>query len=303
MKRTYLLAGTSIFFWSTIAVTTKLLLRGYNSFQVLYISAFFAFSFLFITNMVTGNIRKLKKYSKKDYLISVLIGLPGTFLYYLFYYNGTDILQASQAFIINYLWPIMSVIFACIVLKEKMTVRKFLAIIISFVGLCIVTLGERTDINGEIISGSIFCVLGAVAYGFFTALNQKACYDKSISMTINYFVTFVLSGIINMVNNDLLIPNVTELAGFAWNGIFTMAIANTAWIMALELGNTAKISNLAYITPFISLIWTFLILNEKISINFFVGLIVIVLGLFVQLKDTKTTTTVKNKGMKMRAKE
>lgn len=54
----------------------------------------------------------------------VTIGIPGTIFYYMFYYAGTDILPASQAFIINYLWPIMSVIFACIILREKLTAKK-----------------------------------------------------------------------------------------------------------------------------------------------------------------------------------
>lgn len=286
MKKIYLLAGISIFFWSTIAVTTKLLLQGYNSFQVLCISALFAFLFLLASNIATGKIKKLRQYCIKDYFISVLIGLPGTFFYYVFYYRGTDMMPASQAFIINYLWPIMSVIFACILLKEKMTVRKFLAIVISFLGLCIVTQGNSANVEEGILSGSIFCVLGAVSYGLFTALNQKICYDKWLSMMINYFVTFILSCVINIINNNLFIPTIAETAGFAWNGVFTMAIAGTAWLIALESGNTAKISNFAYLTPFISLIWTSLILNEEISINFFIGLVVIVSGLFVQSKDS-----------------
>lgn len=64
-----------------------------------------------------------------------------------------------------------------------------------------------------------------------------------------------------------------------------MAIANTVWIIALQSGDTAKISNLAYITPFLSLLWTALILKEELHLRFVIGLVVIVLGILIQQKD------------------
>ena len=284
MKKEYTYAATSILCWSTVATITKILLNNLNNFQVLWISSFFAMLFLFFINILKGNLKKLKNYSVKDYIITVLIGIPGTFLYYVFYYAGTDLMPASQAFIVNYLWPIMSVMFACIVLKEKMTLRKGVAIAISFLGVCIVTGGDIMQFNQNTILGAIMCALGAVSYGLFTSLNQKTHYEKEISMMINYFTTFILTSIINIISGDIFIPDFIQMLGFAWNGIFTMAIASTVWILALESGKTAKISNLAYITPFLSLVWTFLILKEKISINSLAGLVVIVFGILIQLK-------------------
>jgi drug/metabolite transporter (DMT)-like permease len=57
--------------------------------------------------------------------------------------------------------------------------------------------------------------------------------------------------------------------------------------MALALGSTAKISNLAYITPFLSLVWTFFILGEPIEPMSILGLSIIVAGILIQLKDDK----------------
>ena len=99
MKKSYMCAATAIFFWSTVAVAAKLLLGALNNFQVLWASAFFAFIFLFLLNIINGNIKKLRAYNLRDYLITALIGLPGTFFYYVFYYAGTDMMPASQAFI------------------------------------------------------------------------------------------------------------------------------------------------------------------------------------------------------------
>ena len=78
-----------------------------------------------------------------------------------------------------------------------------------------------------------------------------------------------------------------QLLGFAWNGVFVMATATVTWAIALKLGGTAKVSNLAYITPFLSLVWTRLVLGEPIKLLSVAGLVVIVVGIFIQLKDNK----------------
>ena len=288
MKKSYTYAGISILCWSTVAVITKLLLGEFNNFQVLWISSLFAGLSLLLVNIATGNIKKLKGYSAKDIVISILIGIPSTIFYYIFYYAGTDLMLASQAFIVNYLWPIMSVVFACIILKEQMTFRKVIAIMLSFMGVVIVTLGEITSFNLNMLLGTVCCILGAISYGLFTALNQKFKYDNRITMTLSYFVTFVVTTIINGINGNLFLPSFVQTLGFAWNGIFTMGIANTLWVLALNSAkNTAKVSNLAYITPFLSLVWTSVVLKEKLNLLFVAGLVTIVIGILIQLKDKK----------------
>lgn len=293
MKKSYFYAGASILCWSTMSVTVKLLLQeGRNNIQILWASSLFAGLFLIIVGMLTGKFKIIKNYTLKDYINLILIGIPGTFFYFMFYYAGTDRMPASQAFIINYLWPIMSIIFACIILKEKMTVRKTIAVIMSFLGVVIVTIGELAEFDIKVISGALFCILGAVSYGIHTALNQKMNYDKCISMMVSYLATFVLATFVNIANGDIFVPTAIQTLGFAWNGIFTMAVASTTWMLALETkGSTAKISNLAYITPFLSLVWTSLILKEELNAYFILGLVVIILGIFIQLKEKPNAET------------
>lgn len=288
MKKSYLLAGLSILFWSTIATVSKLLLNTLSTFQVLCISSLFAFLFLFAVNLVKGNLKKIKTFGWKDLLFMPLIGLPGVFLYNLCLYAGTARMLASQAFIVNYLWPIMSVIFACILLKEKMTVRKGIAIALSFLGVIIVTGGGLlSEFQMDTVIGAAFCASGAVCYGIFTALNQKYRYDKLFSMMLTYGATFLLTLLLCAFRGELFLPSPVVLLGLGWNGIFVMAVATTSWALALESGKTAKISNLAYITPFLSLIWTRIFLKEEISPFSFLGLAVIITGIFIQLKETK----------------
>jgi len=288
MKKEYLYAATSIVCWSTVPVISKLLLGTFTNIQLLWVSSFFAGSFLLIVNAITGNLKKLKTYTLKDVVTTVLIGFPGTFLYYIFYYAGTAVMPASQAFIVNYLWPIMSIIFACIILKEQMTAKKILAVVISFVGVGIVMFGDLAGIQDNTLTGVLFCTLGAISYGVFTALNKKYRYDKRLSMMMNCYVTFTLTTITNFLRGDLFLPQGMEIVGMAWNGIFTMGLATTSWAMALEIGKTERISNLAYITPFLSLIWTSIFLKEPFHARNLLGMAVIVLGVLIQFKEKKS---------------
>lgn len=285
MKNPYIYAAISIFCWSTVATTTKLLLHnGFSNIQLLWVSSFLAFLFLLFVNLFTNKLKHFKNYKPKDFLISVAIGLPGTFFYYFFYYWGTAQMPASQAFIINYLWPIMCLVFAVIILKEKITLRSIVAICISFLGIVVIMLGNVEEQNPNFFVGAFSCILGAVSYGIFTALNKKYTYDKGLSMMLSYFVTFLLTTAINASSNTLFIPSASQWLGYAWNGIFTMAIANTVWLLALDNGKTEKIANLAYITPFLSILWTSLILKEKMSIYSIIGFLVIISGILIQIK-------------------
>lgn len=287
MKKTYLLAGTAILMWSTMATISKLMLSTMGNYQVLCISSLLAFLGMLVINGLSGKLKLLKTYRLKDYMIMTGVGLLGIFLYYSFYYLGMGRMLASQAFIINYLWPIMSILFAAILLKEKITFRKAMAITLSFCGVVIVTGKELIHFNPYMIFGAAMCICGAVCYGAFTALSKKFYYEKGISMMIAFFTSFLLSMVMNLVTKGGWKISFGELLGLGWNGVFSMAIGNTAWALALEKGNTAKIANLAYITPFISLIWTALILKEQITLWSVAGLCVIVLGILIQLKEKK----------------
>lgn len=286
MKKEYIYAMISIFLWSTTSTITKLLLKKLDSMQILLISSLFAFIFLFIVNLFKGYLKEIKKYNVKDYFEIAILGMLGTFLYNLFLYLGIDTLDASQAFILNYLWPIMIVIFACLILKEKLTKRKIIAILLSFIGVILVTTnGNLFKVEINSIIGMIYCILAAVSYGLFSVLNKKKNYNNYISMMLFYFTSFCISLIYSLLTKKIFIPELNQLLGLLWRGIFTCAIAFTSWAIALKKGDTIRISNMAYITPFLSLVWSSVILKENIKITSILGLIIIVLGIFLQMRN------------------
>ena len=283
MKKNYLYAILTVLIWSTMAAVVKLLLSDIPNMEALAISSAFAFLFLLIINIKNGAIQKMRSYSGKDYAIMAGLGFIGLFLYSALYYYGLAELTSQEACILNYLWPIMIVIFSAVILKEKITVIKGAAIICSFVGIIILSTGSGSLPTGNTMLGMISCIVAAVCYGLFSVLNKKANYDQGIAMMVIWFVTAVCSAILGLTT-EIWQPMVgTQWLGMIWLGVIVDAVAYLLWALALNgVENTAKIANLAYLTPFLSLIVSALVLGEQIKMRAVIALVFIVGGILVQ---------------------
>ena len=79
-----------------------------------------------------------------------------------------------------------------------------------------------------------------------------------------------------------------SFAAVIHTGIFEVGITYVFWLKAMNLTtNNAKIGNVAFFTPFLSLIFIHFVLKETIFITTFIGLIFIISGVLVQQFDRK----------------
>ena len=288
MKKQYLYAFGAIGFWSTTATVSKLLLTSYTTMQVLALASSVAAVFLLVVNALKGNLKKLRSYQLRDFLITSGVGLLGTFGYEMMLYMGIDRMFASQALIINYLWPMMAVVASCILLKERMTIRKVIAVIMSFVGVMIVTSnGSLSGFAGSSLEGALCCLLAAVFYGTFVACNKRLSYDPMVSMMLYYAQSAVIAFAFVLLSGQIPAVNGMQMLGFVWIGVFCHAIGYVSWALAMRHGDTAKVANLAYITPFLAMVIAHFVLGDPITFWSVGGLLVIVAGIFLQLKDAK----------------
>ena len=286
MKKPYLYAFAAIAFWSTTATVSKLLLHSFTTMQILAVCSAVAAVFLLTVNLASGKLTQLKTYRLRDYLITAGVGMLGTFFYNMFLVFGIDRLLASQAMIINYLWPMMAVVAGCILLKEKMTLRKGIAVAMSFAGVVIVTSGgSLAGFTGGNLLGAGLCVLAAVSYGLFVVLNKRLPYDASVSMMLYYMIATVVAATCLLVSGNFPVFSGVQSFGLLWIGLGDYAIAYVSWALAMKAGQTAKIANLAYVTPFLSLVVAHFFLGDPITVWSIGGLAVIVAGIFLQMKE------------------
>ena len=125
--------------------------------------------------------------------------------------------------------------------------------------------------------------MAAVCYGMYCTLNKKEIYDKNLSVMISYAAGTITAFILVLIQGKLTIPTGSQAAGMLWNGIICNALPYLTWALALDLGNTAVIANLAYLTPFVSLLLTHFVLGEKITVFSVLSLVLIVTGIIIQM--------------------
>lgn len=284
MKKEYIFAGITILFWATSPSVVKLLLQDIPHFETLAIGSFIAFIFLTITNSITKKIFLLQTFKLKDYITLTGLGILGLFLYSALYYYGLSIIPVQDACTLNYLWPIMIVIFSHIILKERITTANMTAIILSFIGAFLITTkGVFHNFHISGIAGIVSCILAAIAYGLFSVLNKQRNYPQTISMLIYFFITFILSVFFSITTEIYTPITPIQFLGFLWIGIGVDAIAYTLWGLALNNTKSTNLSNFAYITPVLAMFLSCIIFNEPINHWSVLGLCCILLGIIIQV--------------------
>lgn len=284
MKKSYIYAIITVFIWSTMAAVVKLMLYDIPNLQALSISSFLAAFFLLIMNVVGGKIKQMKTYTIKEYGIMSGLGFVGLFLYSALYYYGLAQLTSQVACILNYLWPMMLVLFSCIILKERVTVMKVVAMGCSFLGIVILSAGNSgvgADDNAAL--GMVSCIIAAACYGLFSVLNKKADFDQNIAMMIMWLVVGICALVAGLVTENWVHFTEKQWLGMFWLGVVVDAIAYLLWALALKgTQNTASVANMAYLTPFLSLLVSALLLKERIELQAVIALIFIIGGILLQ---------------------
>lgn len=283
MKKNYIYALITVFIWATMATVVKKMLFDIPNLEALAISSYFAFLFLLIVNVKNGMLKEMKNYSIKEYGIMSGLGFVGLFLYSALYYYGLTQLSSQEACILNYLWPIMLVVFSCIIIKEPMTVMKGVAMACSFVGIIILSMGNGFSSTGNSSLGIISCIVAAACYGLFSVLNKKIDFNQNISMMVIWLVVAISATIFGVMTETWVPIKGIQWLGILWLGIIIDAVAYLLWALALKgVKNTAKIANLAYLTPFLSVILSAFFLEEKIKVQALVALVFIIGGVLLQ---------------------
>ena len=283
MKKSYIYAITTVLIWSTMAAIVKKMLYDIPSLEALSVSSVFSFLFLLLVNVKNGMIREMKHYSVKEYGIMSGLGFIGLFMYSALYYYGIANLSSQEACILNYLWPIMLVLFSCIILKEKITVMKIVAMGCSFVGIIMLSLGNSGGAGGNTLGGIISCIVAAACYGLFSVLNKKADMNQNITMMIIWLTVAVCALILGLMTENWVPIRGMQWLGIIWLGVVIDAVAYLLWALALKgTKNTAAIANLAYLTPFLSLIVSAVFLKERIELRAIAALVFIIGGILLQ---------------------
>jgi drug/metabolite transporter (DMT)-like permease len=272
-----------------VASVFKISLRYLNYLQLLFYASFISLLILFIILIIQNKLSLLKKYSKKDYLHSALLGFLNPFLYYIVLFKAYSLLPAQQAISLNYTWAIQIVLLSIPLLKQKVGFKSVLAIIISYIGILIIsTQGDILALRVTNLYGVLLALGSAVIWALFWIYNIKDKRDEVVKLFLNFLFGFIFIFIAIVFSKRLIIPKIPGVTGAVYIGLFEMGITFVLWLKALKLSKTtAQVSNLIYLTPFLSLLIINITVGEKILISTIIGLILIVMGIIMQQYNTR----------------
>jgi drug/metabolite transporter (DMT)-like permease len=283
-NKSYLFALTAILFWSTIGSAFKITLRYISFPELLFYASATATIFLFIFVIVSNKTSQLRSLKKDDFQRASILGLLNPFLYYLVLLKAYDLLPAQEAGTLNYIWPVVLVLLSIPLLKQKIGLLSITAILISFAGTIIIaTRGDFLSLNFGSPLGVGLALGSAIFWSLFFIYNTKDKKDEAVKLLLNFSFGLVYILVYLLATNGFKPINFYGLTGSVYAGIFEMGLTFILWLKAMKYTKTtAKISNLVFLSPFISLIFIRFAVGETILYSTILGLAFIVGGILLQ---------------------
>lgn len=290
-RLSYIYAGTAIMFWATIPTAFKICLGEMSVLHMLSIASVTSALALLGILLLEKKTSLLRLSSPTDLLKSALLGLMNPFIYYLVLLRAYQLLPAQVAQPLNMIWPIILVFLSVPILKQKIAVRSFAALFISFLGVYIISSqGNLFSHNQADTKGVMLATGSSVFWALYFILNVKDKRDEAVKLFLNFmFGSFYLALTLAITGNWPVSVSIRGLSSAIYIGFFEMGITFFFWLKALQLApSTDKVSNLVYLAPFLSLVFVHFILHEPIYLTTPAGLLLIVSGILMQNKKRKS---------------
>ena len=288
-SKAYLFAGLAVFFWSTVATAFKLALREFDFIQLIFYASLVTVVVLFVFLLAQNKLHLLAKQSRKDVINSAVLGAFNPLIYYLILFKAYSLLPAQLAQPLNMVWPITLALLSVPLLHQKIGWRSFVALGISFSG--VVFISSQGGLSGFANTNwfGVFLAVGSsIIWALYWIFNVRDRRDPLVKLFLNFLFGLLFLFPVTAFFSDFNLHLGTALWAVLYVGVFEAGVTYVLWMKAMELStNNAKIGNLVFLAPFISLIFIRFILKESIYITTFIGLTFIVGGILFQQLDQK----------------
>ena len=284
-RKSYIYASLVILFWGTSATAFKLGLKSFSHVQLLFWSSLSATIILLTILLIQGKKKELLSTTPKQLSISILEGFLNPFLYYFILFKAYSLLPAQVAQPLNYIWPIVLVLLAAMFLKQKLHWYDFIALVLSFFGVVLISSQGRIDIF-SISSplGITLALLSSLVWASFWIINVRDTgRDEAVKLFLSFAFATILCLIAMLMTDGFNDISIYGILSSIYIGAFEMGITFVLWLKAMKYTrNTAKLGNIAYLVPFVALMFVSLVLKEKVIWTTIIGLIVIIGAILFQ---------------------
>lgn len=207
-------------------------------------------------------------------------GISGMIALTIFFYS-IHYLPLAIASTIQYLAPVFTVVFAMILLKEKVFKVQWFFILLAFIGVGLISFNNLFWGNNDIILidynwlglGIISAAFSGIAY---TAIVKLKATDTPINIVI-YFPMLSIPIMTIWCLFDFVMPRGIEWFILLLIGIFTQ-IAQILMTRALHEDKTSVITPFQYLGAIYAALLGVFVFDERLSIVVYLGILLILLG-------------------------
>jgi drug/metabolite transporter (DMT)-like permease len=197
-------AHLALFFVNTLYGASHVLAKGVMP-AFLTPSVFILFRVLGATILfwVVKWMLPTQKIERKDYLLLAFCGLFGVAINQLCFFYGLNLSSAINSGIIMTTNPILVIILAYFLIKEKITIPKIAGILIAAAGAILLTLAGSSG-KGDSLLGDLFLFINAFSYAIYLVIAKPLMKKYNPLTVITYVFTFGLGFVL------LFPPTLTE---------------------------------------------------------------------------------------------
>ncbi|OAN19151.1 hypothetical protein A3K86_00510 [Photobacterium jeanii] len=283
----------AVLLWSTVATAFKITLEYFTPIQMVAAASVVSAIALTAIALWQGKLHLLGRTFVARPFYYLCLGLINPFIYYVVLFKAYELLPASQAQPLNYSWAITLTLMAAVFLGQKIRKQDWFACVLGYVGVIVIaTKGDVLALQFDSPLGVALALLTTLLWALYWILNAKNQADPVLGVLLGFLLSLPFSiGLSLYTSTWQALPWQGWLA-VSYVGLFEMGVTFVLWITALKLTqNTARISNLIFISPFISLMLLATIIGEEIHPSTLVGLVLIVCGLVIQQLKFKSKAT------------
>jgi len=244
------------------------------------------------------------KLHKKDIIPIFLLGFFGVIVYHLGLNYGEQLISPGAASLIIATIPVYIIILSAVFLKEKLNLIGMAGISLSLMGVLIISIRgtESATIEITYLSAALAVFIAAIMGALYTIAGKKMLERyNGFSLTIYAIILgstglipfAILSnfGILKFAGRPLL-EEVGSMSYETWIaiiflGAFSTVIGYIIWYVALQLKTATEISVYLYLIPVFSTLVSFFLFDDKITLYYVLGGILVIIGLYVVNQNNK----------------
>jgi len=274
----HIFAIFTILLWSSGFVFTRLALRYFTPLSL----GFLRYLFASVPLVIFAILIKLKLPDMRDIKWFILAGFFGFFFYMVTFNIGSVTVSASTCSLIIATSPVITTLLARMIYREKLRIIQYIAIIIEFAGVAVLTL-----LNGifSVSTGLAWLILASVSLSIYNLLQRKLIKIYSSVQAAIFSIwpgSLMLMIFIPFSITEIKTAPAIQIVYLIILGVFASAIAFITWTHALSKAeNVSTVTNYMFITPFSVTLLGFFLANETPDFATITGGAIIMIGMFI----------------------